>query len=649
MARRVAHGTGGGSRFQLKEGEKPLRSANVRRVIGLFAPHKTQVAIATVLVLITALLGVVNPLMQVRIFDDVFTPAINHRTVSGAFGLSGLRLLILYVAIMVAVPVVSSIIGILQTYITTVIGQGVIQELRNRLYRHLQAMALKFFTHTRTGEIQARLSSDVGGVQTVVTETFTSIVSNVAILLTTVVAMWLLSPALTILSLALVPLFIFLTTRVGNVRRELSTQTQKTVADLSALVEETLSVSGVLLTKTFGRQKASTVRFERENRRLAGLFVRQQMVGRGFMALIGTFFSVSPALVYLLAGYLLFGNNGSPVNVPLIGTLSVGTLVGFTTLQSRLFFPIGQMLQVQIEVLGAFALFDRVFEYLDLPHEIRDKPGALALRPDQVRGEVEFRDVGFSYTGKGEAMALEAVDFVARAGQLVALVGPSGAGKTTTTYMIPRLYDVTSGAVLIDGHDVRDLQLESLGELVGVVTQETYLFHSSIRDNLQFARPDASHEELWAALDAAAIGDRVRDLPAGLDTVVGERGYRMSGGEKQRLAIARVVLKDPRILILDEATSALDTRSERLIQAAFAKLMQGRTTVAIAHRLSTILRADQILVIDHGRLVEHGTHAELVNRGGLYSRLYLEQFASDTESLEVAPPPDEAALVAVED
>ena len=601
------------------------------------------------LVLITALLGVVNPLMQVRIFDDVFTPAINHRTVTGAFGLSGLRLLILYVAIMVAVPVVSSIIGILQTYITTVIGQGVIQELRNRLYRHLQAMALKFFTRTRTGEIQARLSSDVGGVQTVVTETFTSIVSNVAILLTTVVAMWLLSPALTILSLALVPLFIFLTTRVGNVRRELSTQTQKTVADLSALVEETLSVSGVLLTKTFGRQKASTVRFERENRRLAGLFVRQQMVGRGFMALIGTFFSVSPALVYLLAGYLLFGNNGSPVNVPLIGTLSVGTLVGFTTLQSRLFFPIGQMLQVQIEVLGAFALFDRVFEYLDLPHEIRDKPGALALRPDQVRGEVEFRDVGFSYTGKGEAMALEGVDFVARAGQLVALVGPSGAGKTTTTYMIPRLYDVTSGAVLIDGHDVRDLQLESLGELVGVVTQETYLFHSSIRDNLQFARPDAGDDELWAALDAAAIGDRVRELPTGLDTVVGERGYRMSGGEKQRLAIARVVLKDPRILILDEATSALDTRSERLIQAAFAKLMQGRTTVAIAHRLSTILRADQILVIDHGRLVEHGTHAELVNRGGLYSRLYLEQFASDTESLEVVPPPDEPALVAVED
>jgi ATP-binding cassette, subfamily B, bacterial len=647
MARRVAHGMGVRPRFELREGEQPLRAANVKRVIGLFGPHKAQVATATVLVLITAVLGVVNPLMQVRIFDDVFTPAIAGRHVTGAFGLSGLRLLVLYVGIMVAVPIFSSLVGIVQTYITTVIGQGVIQELRNRLYRHLQAMALKFFTDTRTGEIQARLSSDVGGVQTVVTDTFTSVVSNVAILLTTVVAMWLLSPALTILSLCLVPLFIFLTTRVGNVRRQISAETQKTVADLSALVEETLSVSGVLLTKTFGRQKASTARFEGENQRLAGLFIRQQMVGRGFMALIGTFFSISPALVYLLAGFLLFGNHGHAMSVPLIGTISVGTLVGFTTLQSRLFFPIGQMLQVQIEVVGAFALFDRVFEYLDLPHDIKDKPDALALRPADVTGEVEFRDVSFSYVSKDGAPALSHMSFDGKAGQLVALVGPSGAGKTTTTYMIPRLYDVNSGAVLIDGHDVRDLQLETLGELVGVVTQETYLFHSSIRDNLVFARPEATDDELWEAIDAAAIGERVRELPAGLDTVVGERGYRMSGGEKQRLAIARVFLKDPRILILDEATSALDTHSERLIQAAFAKLMQGRTTVAIAHRLSTILRADQILVMDHGRIVEHGSHAELVNRGGLYSRLFLEQFASDTESLRIAAPPDEPALAVV--
>jgi ATP-binding cassette, subfamily B, bacterial len=649
MAHHGAGMMGGHPGFELKEGEQPLRSANVRRVVSLFRPHKSKVATATVLVLITAMLGVVNPLLQVRIFDDIFAPAVNGRTVTGVFGFSGLKLLVLYVGIMVVVPILSSLIGILQTYITTVIGQGVIQELRNRLYRHLQAMALKFFTDTRTGEIQARLSSDVAGVQTVVTDTFTSIVSNVAILLTTVVAMWLLSPALTVLSLCLVPLFILLTTRVGNIRRNISSETQKTVADLSALVEETLSVSGVLLTKTFGRQKTSTARFERENSRLARLFIRQQMVGRGFMALIGTFFSISPALVYLLAGYLLFGNHGKPVSMPLIGTISVGTLVGFTTLQSRLFFPIGQMLQVQIEVTGAFALFDRVFDYLDMTHDIKDKPGALVLRPEDVDGEVEFRDVSFSYVGKDGAQALSEVSFRGEAGQLVALVGPSGAGKTTTTYMIPRLYDVDKGAVLIDGHDVRDLQLESLGELIGVVTQETYLFHDSIRENLLFAKPDATDEELLEAIEASAIGDRVRELPAGLDTVVGERGYRMSGGEKQRLAIARVFLKDPRILILDEATSALDTHSERLIQAAFAKLMQGRTTVAIAHRLSTILRADQILVMDHGRVVEQGTHAQLVNRGGLYGRLYLEQFASDTDSLGVMPVPDQPALAVVQD
>ena len=624
MARRMAHGFND-RELQLREGEEPLRAANVRRVVSLFRPHQAQVGVATVLVLITALLGVVNPLMQKVIFDDVFS----GRHVAGPFGLRDFGLLLLYAGIMVVTPIASSLLGIVQTYVTTVIGQRVIQELRNRLYSHLQRMSLKFFTDTRTGEIQSRLSSDVAGVQTVVTDTFTSIVSNVAILLTTVIAMWVLSPALTVLSLVLVPLFILLTTRVGSVRRTIASQTQKTIADLSALVEETLSVSGVLLTKTFGRQKASMDRFERENGRLARLFVRQQMVGRSFMAMIGTFFSVSPALVYLLAGYLAFGNHGRPISFPLIGSLTVGTLVAFTTLQSRLFFPIGQMLQVQIEVVGAFALFDRVFEYMDMPHDIVEKPDAISIPPQAIAGEVQFRDVSFSYLGKGQAQAISGVSFDARPGKLVALVGPSGAGKTTTTYLIPRLYDVDDGAVLVDGIDVRDFQLDALGELIGVVTQETYLFHASVRENLEFARPGATDEEMWTALEAAAIADRVRELSGGLDTVVGERGYRLSGGEKQRIAIARVFLKNPRILILDEATSALDTKSERLIQAAFAKLMQGRTTVAIAHRLSTILRADQILVMDHGRVVERGNHTELINRGGLYSQLYLEQFAGD--------------------
>jgi ATP-binding cassette subfamily B protein len=624
-------------------GREVLRPANLRRVAALFRPHLGQVAAASVLILLGAGLGVVNPLMQKAIFDDVLKPATatdaaGHFTIGATPALADhlLRRLLLYVGIMIAIPIVTSLLGIVQTYVTTVIGQDVIRELRDRLYAHLQGMALKFFTDTRTGEIQSRLANDVGGVQSVITDTFSSVLGNVAILLTTVVTMWVLSPALTLLSLGLLPIFVWLTVRVGNVRREVSKDTQKTLADLSVLVEETLSVSGVLLTKTFGRQRASRERFERENGRLAKLFIRQQMIGRRFFAFIGTFFSIAPAFIYLLAGWLVLANHGAGARLPfLAGTVTLGTLVAFTTLQSRLFFPIGQMLTVQIEVISAFALFDRVFEYLDLPHDITEKPGAVALPPEAVRGEVELRDVDFSYVAGGQR-ALEGVSFRAEAGQLVALVGPSGAGKTTITYLIPRLYDVLGGEVLIDGHDVRDLTLESLGEIIGMVTQETYLFHSTVRENLAFARPEATDEQLWAALEAAAMADRVRELPEGLDTVVGERGYRMSGGEKQRIAIARVFLKDPRILILDEATSALDTHSERLIQAAFARLMQGRTTVAIAHRLSTILRADQILVIRAGRVVERGTHAELLAHAGLYSQLYLEQFAA--EGLREAAP-----------
>ncbi|HLA65336.1 MAG TPA: ABC transporter ATP-binding protein, partial [Candidatus Saccharimonadales bacterium] len=485
--------------------------------------------------------------------------------------------------------------------------------------------------------------NDVNGVQSVVTDTAASLLANFATVATTVIAMSILDWRLTLLSLGMLPIFLYVTYRVGKVRRVVSGMTQRSLAEVSAITQESLSVSGVLLSKTFGQQQASIEKFRAESRRLGDLQIRQQMIGRWFFAMIGTFFSIAPAFVYLLAGSLIIGGDTH---------VSVGTIVAFTTLQSRLFFPLGQLLSVQVEIQGALALFDRIFEYLEMEPEIRDAADAVNLDPATLRGDVRFRDVTFRYptppiqaAAEAEAEQAEAegravpiavkpfgltdIDFEARPGQLVALVGPSGAGKTTTTYLIPRLYDVDAGAVEIDGIDVRGVRLESLGQAIGVVTQETYLFHASVVDNLRYAKPDATMEEIESASRAAAMHDRVMELPDGYDTVVGERGYKLSGGEKQRVAIARVLLKDPRILLLDEATSALDTVSERLIQGALAGLMEGRTTIAIAHRLSTILKANLILVFDRGRIVERGSHAELVRHEGLYARLYAEQFASE--------------------
>jgi ATP-binding cassette subfamily B protein len=607
--------------------DKPVDRATVKRVVATFRPYRRKVTIVGVLIAVTAALGVVNPLLIKYIFDN------------GLFGnppgscqgqaCPQMDVVFLGVALMIVIPIITGGLGIVQTYYANFVGLRVMQDLRNALYEHLQNMPLRFFTSTRTGEIQSRLANDVGGVQTVVTDTASSILSNVVVIISTLVAMLFISIPLTLLSLCLMPFFLWLTVRVGRARREVASSTQKTMADMTSVTEETLSVSGVLLSKAFGRQSYEIGRFREENERLTGLQVRQTMIGRSFFAVVGTFFSITPALVYLIAGILL--NRGST-------SLTAGDIVAFTTLQSRLFFPIGSMLQVSTEVQSSLALFDRIFEYLDLKHDITDAPDAEPLV--NVRGEVTLDHVRFHYESVEEIpegeddreWTIDDVSLEIRPGQLAALVGPSGAGKTTITYLVPRMYDVDQGAVRIDGRDIRKLTLASIADAVGIVTQETYLFHDTIRRNLLYGRPDATQEELEEAARAANIHNRIAELAEGYDTVVGERGYKLSGGEKQRLAIARVILKDPKILILDEATSSLDTTSERLVQAALEPLMEGRTTIAIAHRLSTILAADVIFVLDRGRVAEQGRHDELLALGGLYAQLYEQQFADQSDA-----------------
>ncbi len=559
----------------------------MRRIIRLFRPYHGRLGVVLGLIALSSLVGLASPFLLREVLDA----AIPQRDLS---------LLSLLVLGMLAVAVATSVFDVLQTLISTTVGQRVMHDLRTRVYAHLQRMSLAFFTRTRTGEVQSRLANDIGGMQSVVTSTATSIVSNLTTVVASVVAMLVLDWRLTLASLTLLPVFVWISRKVGDERKRITAQRQRKLAVMSSMVQESLSVSGILLGRTMGQSPELTRRFTEASGELADLGVQSSMAGRWRQSTIQIVMAAMPALIYWVSG--------------MTSVVSIGTVVAFTTLQAGLFRPTVSLLRTGVEVQSSLALFGRIFEYLDLPVDITPGPRAL----ERPRGDVRFENVTFSY---GEAPTLTGVDLTVPAGTSLAVVGETGSGKTTLSYLLPRLYDVDGGRVTIDGVDVRELTFEALAETVGVVSQETYLFHTSIAENLRFAKPDATEEELVAAARAARIHDHIAALPDGYDTVVGERGYRFSGGEKQRLAIARTLLRNPPVLILDEATSALDTQTEHAVQEALDDLAAGRTTITIAHRLSTVRDAGQIAVLDGGRVVELGTHEDLLALGGAYAAL----------------------------
>ena len=606
----------------LSEEETQSPDGITRRIAYCFRPYSFQVVFVGSLICVTAGIGVVNPLLIQVVFDHAIFPN---------SGTPNLNLLWLLGVLMASVSIATGVLGISQSFLTIRMGQRVMRDIRDQLYRHLQSLSMGFFTDTRTGEIQSRVADDVGGVQKVVTTTISDVISNSVIFVSTLIAMLILSWELTLVAVGTTPFFFLISRVVGRRRKAVAAETQMVTAEVTAITQETLSISGILLSKLFGRQNQEIARFHTENQKLSDLIIRQYMTGQWFFAVMQIFFSISPVMIYVLAGYLIYGLGPSAI--------SAGTVVAFTTLQSRLYFPIGRLLEVSVELQASLALFERIFSYLDIKSDISDDKNAIDLAPEMVSGKVSFEDVRINYASKDQAKvghsdlgdeqwALDGVSFEIKPGQLAAFVGPTGAGKTTLSYLIPRLYDATQGLVSIDDINVKKIKRSSLAKIIGYVSQETYLFHASVGKNLKYGNPDATQEQMESAAKAAYIHDRILEFEQGYETIVGERGYRLSGGERQRLSIARVLLHDPKILILDEATSALDTSSERLVQTALEPLMKNRTTIAIAHRLSTILAADVIYTIDNGKVIESGTHSELLFNRGLYSQLFEEQFYS---------------------
>jgi ATP-binding cassette subfamily B protein len=588
----------------------------LRRIARLFRPYRWNLLFVGVLVAASSLVSLVNPFL-IREVIDVALPQ----------GRTGL-LTVLAIA-MIVVAIANSSFSVSQTYVSTRVGQRIMHDLRTAVYSHLQRMSLAFFTRTRTGEVQSRIANDIGGMQATVTTTATSLVSNLTTVIATVIAMIALDWRLTIASLVMMPVFVWVSRRVGTERRRITRDRQRQLAVLSSIVQESLSVSGILLGHTLGRSASLTDSFAAQSGKLSDLEVSSSMAGRWRQSTIQIVMSAMPAVIYWVTGLTGHGDHMA---------ISIGTLVAFTTLQQNLFRPAVQLLSVGVDIQSSLELFGRIFEYLDLPVDIAEP--ARPVVPAKIRGEVRLSGVSFDYAGPDSADAgqsstghsstgqsstgrptLRDIDMTVPAGGSLAIVGETGSGKTTLSYLIPRLYDVTSGSVTIDGIDVRDLDFATLADAVGVVSQETYLFHASVTENLRFARPSATDDEIVAAAKVAQIHDHLTSLPDGYDTVVGERGYRFSGGEKQRLAIARAVLRDTPILVLDEATSALDTQTEQAVQQAIDAASAGRTTITIAHRLSTIAGADEIVVLDHGEIAERGTHAELLALGGRYAAL----------------------------